>query len=138
MKKTRILVLCTGNSARSQMGEGLFREEGGDGYEVFSAGTRPSRVRPEAIAVMREIGIDISGNRSKSVDEFGGQLFDYVVTVCDNARDTCPVFPGATERIHWSLEDPAAVQGTEEERLAAFRRIRDQLHERVKGFLSRE
>jgi arsenate reductase len=138
MKKTRILVLCTGNFARSQMGEGLFREEGGDDYEVFSAGTKPSRVRPEAIAVMREINIDISGNRSKSVDEFAGQLFDYVVTVCDNARDTCPVFPGATERIHWSLEDPAAVQGTEEERLAAFRRIRDQLHERVKGFLSRE
>jgi arsenate reductase len=134
MKKTRVLVLCTGNSARSQMGEGLFREEGGNGYEVFSAGTRPSQVRPEAIAVMREIGIDISGNRSKSVDEFAGQPFDYVVTVCDNARDTCPVFPGATERIHWSIEDPAAVQGAEEERLSAFRRIRDQLQERVKGF----
>lgn len=138
MKKTRVLVLCTGNSARSQMGEGLFREEGGGDYEVFSAGTRPSRVRPEAIAAMREIGIDISGNRSKSVDEFAGQPFDYVVTVCDNARDTCPVFPGTAERIHWSLGDPAAVQGTEEERLAAFRRIRDQLQERVKGFLSRE
>jgi len=135
MKRTRILVLCTGNSARSQMGEGLFREEGGDGYDVSSAGTRPSQVRPEAIAVMREIGIDISGNRSKSVDEFAGQAFDFVVTVCDNARDNCPVFPGATERIHWSLEDPAAVQGTEEERLTAFRRIRDQLRERVKIFV---
>jgi len=112
-----------------------FREEGGAGYQVFSAGTRPSRVRPEAIAVMGEIGIDISGNRSKSVDEFAGQAFDFVVTVCDRARDNCPVFPGATERIHWSLEDPAAVEGTEEERLAAFRRIRDQLRERVKTFV---
>ena len=135
MQKTRILVLCTGNSARSQMGEGLFREEGGGGYEVSSAGTRPSQVRPEAIAVMREIGIDISGHRAKSVDEFAGQEFDFVVTVCDSARDNCPVFPGATQRIHWSLEDPAAVQGTEEERLAAFRRIRDQLRDRVRTFL---
>jgi len=135
MKRTRVLVLCTGNSARSQMGEGLFREEGGGGYEVSSAGTRPSQVRPEAIAVMREIGIDISGHRAKSVDEFAGQEFDFVVTVCDSARDNCPVFPGATQRIHWSLEDPAAVQGTEEERLAAFRRIRDQLRDRVRTFL---
>jgi arsenate reductase len=135
MTKNRILVLCTGNSARSQMGEGLFRHEGGDAYEFFSAGTQPSSVRPEAIAVMREIGIDISGHRSKSVDEFAGQSFDYVVTVCDNARDHCPVFPGRTERLHWSFEDPAAVEGGEEERLAAFRRIRDQIHERVKAFL---
>jgi len=135
MQKTRILVLCTGNSARSQMGEGLFRDEGGGGYEVSSAGTKPSQVRTEAIAVMREIGIDISGNRSKSVDEFAGQAFDFVVTVCDSARDNCPVFPGATKRIHWSLEDPALVQGTEEERLAAFRLIRDQLRERVKAFV---
>jgi len=135
MKRTRILVLCTGNSARSQMGEGLFREQGGGDYEVFSAGTRPSLVRPEAIAVMREIGIDISGNRSKSVDEFAGRSFDFVVTVCDNARDNCPVFPGAAQRVHWSLEDPAAVQGSEEERLAAFRRIRNQLQERVEKFV---
>jgi arsenate reductase len=135
VKKTRILVLCTGNSARSQMGEGLFRAEGGAGYEVSSAGIRPSRVRPEAVTVMHEIEIDISGNRSKSVDEFDGQAFDFVVTVCDSARDNCPIFPGATERIHWSLEDPAAVQGTKEERLAAFRRIRDQLRKLVKTFL---
>jgi arsenate reductase len=135
MTKNRILVLCTGNSARSQMGEGLFRHEGGGAYEFFSAGTRPSSVRPEAIAAMREIGIDISGHRSKSVDEFAGQSFDYVVTVCDNARDHCPVFPGRTARLHWSFEDPAAVEGGEEERLAAFRRIRDQIHERVKAFL---
>lgn len=134
MKKIRVLVLCTGNSARSQMGEGFFRQEGGEAYEVFSAGTRPSQVRPEAIHVMRELGIDISGNRSKSVEEFGGQPFDYVVTVCDNARDNCPVFPGGGQRVHWSLEDPAAVRGTEEERCAAFRRIRDQVQERVKAF----
>ncbi|MDR3719834.1 MAG: arsenate reductase ArsC [Bryobacteraceae bacterium] len=130
----KILVLCTGNSARSQMGEGLFRSEGGGVFEVFSAGTKPSSVRPEAIAVMKEIGIDISGHRSKSVDEFSGQSFDYVVTVCDNARDNCPVFPSGTSRLHWSFEDPAAVQGSEAERLAAFRRIRDRIHERVKTF----
>ena len=111
----RILVLCTGNSARSQMGEGLFRHEGRGEYEVESAGTRPSRVRPEAIAVMKEVGIDISGHRSKSVDEFAGQRFDFVVTVCDNARDTCPVFPAGTARLHWSFTDPAAVEGTETE-----------------------
>jgi arsenate reductase len=130
----RILVLCTGNSARSQMGEGLFRHEGGAGYEVFSAGTKPGAVRPEAIAVMREAGIDISGHRSKSVEEFAGQSFDYVVTVCDHARDNCPVFPEGTVRLHWSFEDPAAVEGSETERLSAFRRIRDQIHERVKAF----
>ncbi len=130
----RILVLCTGNSARSQMGEGLFRQEGRGAYQVDSAGTQPSHVRPEAIAAMKEIGIDISAHRSKSVSEFEGQPFDYVVTVCDNARDNCPVFPGSAQRIHWSLEDPAAVQGTEQERMDAFRRIRDQLHERVKAF----
>jgi arsenate reductase len=135
MGKKRVLVLCTGNSARSQMGEGLFRAEGGEAVDVFSAGTTPSSVRPEAITVMKEIGIDISGHRSKSVDEFAGQSFDYVVTVCDNARDNCPVFPAGAERIHWSFEDPAAVHGSEGERLSAFRRIRDQIHERVKVFV---
>jgi arsenate reductase len=118
------------------MGEGLFRHGGHGGYEVESAGTKPSRVRLEAIAVMKEIGIDISRYRSKSVDEFARQSFDYVVTVCDNARDACPVFPAGTERIHWSFEDPAAVEGSEEERLAAFRRIRDQIRERVTAFYS--
>ena len=134
MGKKRVLVLCTGNSARSQMGEGLFRAEGGAGVDVFSAGTKPGSVRPEAITVMKEIGIDISGHRSKSVDEFAGQSFDYVVTVCDNARDSCPVFPAGTERIHWRFEDPAAVEGSEGERLSAFRRIRDQIREHVKAF----
>ena len=137
MGKQRILVLCTGNSARSQMGEGLFRSVGGDTVEVASAGTRPSHVRPEAIAVMKEIGIDISNHRSKSAGELAGQPFDYVVTVCDHARDQCPVFSGPAQRIHWSFEDPAAVEGTETERLEAFRRIRDQIRERVKGFFSR-
>ena len=136
MNKKRVLVLCTGNSARSQMGEGLFRAEGGEEYEVFSAGTKPSHFRPEAIAVMHEIGVDISGHRSKSVDEFTDQSFDYIVTVCDNARDICPIFQGGGERIHWSFEDPAAVEGGEEERRAAFRRIRDQIHGRVKTFFS--
>lgn len=116
------------------MGEGLFRHEGRGEYEVASAGTNPGHVSAEAIAVMKELGIDISGHRSKSVGEFEGQSFDYVVTVCDNARDNCPVFPGGAKRIHWSLEDPAAVKGTEEERRDAFRRIRDQLYERVKAF----
>ncbi len=134
MAKKRVLVLCTGNSARSQMGEGLFRAESRGEFEVFSAGTKPASVRAEAIVVMKEIGIDISGHRSKSVDEFIGQAFDFVVTVCDNARDNCPVFPGGTERIHWSFEDPAAVGGSEAKRLDAFRRTRDLIHQRVKEF----
>jgi arsenate reductase (thioredoxin) len=133
--KKKVLILCTGNSARSQMAEGLFRHEGGDAYEVFSAGTHPSHVRGEAIAVMNEIGIDISSHRSKSVDEFKNQEFDYVITVCGNANESCPVFPGKTRRMHWPYEDPAAVQGSDEERRAAFRRVRDQMHGRIMVFL---
>lgn len=129
--KPKVLILCTGNSARSQMAEGLFRRALGERFEVFSAGTHPSYVRPEAIQVMREIGVDISAHRSKSVQEFLGQTFRYVITVCDNARESCPVFPGPVERIHWSFEDPAAVSGAEEERLAAFRRVRDQIAEKI-------
>jgi arsenate reductase (thioredoxin) len=131
----RILILCTGNSARSQMAEGLLRHQMGNSCEVFSAGTRPTRVRPEAIAVMREAGINISGHRSKSVDEFAGQDFDYVITVCDNARESCPVFPARTQRIHWSIQDPAAIEGGEEERLNAFRRARNELQERLRTFV---
>ena len=123
----RVLILCTGNSARSQMAEGLLKHMAGDRFEVYSAGTEPGSVRHEAIAVMKEIGIDISGNRSKNVNEFKGEVFDYVLTVCDNARETCPVYPGHTNRLHQSFEDPAAVRGSEEERLSAFRRIRDQI-----------
>ncbi|MBZ5592303.1 MAG: arsenate reductase ArsC [Acidobacteriia bacterium] len=133
MPKTRVLILCTGNSARSQMAEALLRHDAGDRFEVFSAGTKPTQVRPEAIVVMSELGIDISGQRSKSMDEFAGQRFDYVVTVCDHARDNCPVFPAATTRIHWSFEDPAAVEGPEERRLAAFRHVRDGMRGRLRG-----
>ncbi len=129
MPKERVLILCTGNSARSQMAEGLLRHDFGDRFEVFSAGTKPSHVRPEAIKAMSELGIDLSGHRSKHVDEFVGQEFSYVITVCDNAKESCPIFPGKTQRIHWSFEDPAGVQGSEEERLAAFRKIRDQIRE---------
>jgi arsenate reductase (thioredoxin) len=132
--KKRVLVLCTGNSARSQMAEGLLRHDAGDRFEVFSAGTKPSRVRAEAVAVMRELGIDISGQRSKSVDEFAGQHFDCVLTVCDNAKESCPIFPGKTVVVHQNFEDPAAVGGSEEERLAAFRCVRDLLREYLKGF----
>ncbi len=132
----RVLILCTRNSARSQMAEGLLRHDGGGSFEVFSAGTKPTQVRPEAIAAMREAGIDISGHRSKSADEFAGQTFDYVITVCDNAKETCPVFPARTKRIHWSVEDPAAaVEGSEYERLAAFRRIRDELRKHLERFV---
>jgi arsenate reductase len=130
----RILVLCTANSARSQMAEGLFREALGRRFEIHSAGARPSFVRPEAIAVMAELGIDLSTHRSKSLDEFLATEFRYVVTVCDHARDACPHFPGLAERIHWSLPDPAAVQGPEEDRLAAFRQVRDQLRALIQNF----
>jgi arsenate reductase len=125
--KKRVLILCTGNSARSQMAEGLLRNDAGDRFEVESAGTKPSSVRPEAVAVMRELGIDISGHRSKSVQEFDGQKFDYVITVCDSARESCPFFFGGAHRLHRDFEDPAALHGTAEERLALFRRVRDEL-----------
>src|SRR5271168_3415622 len=121
--KKRVLILCTGNSARSQMAEGLLRHDAGDRFEVECAGTRPSHIRPEAIAVMSELGIDVSGQHSKTVKEFSGQHFDYVLTVCDNAKETCPIFPGKTVTIHRNFEDPATVQGSEEERLALFRRV---------------
>ncbi|MCX7604713.1 MAG: arsenate reductase ArsC [Bryobacteraceae bacterium] len=132
--REKILVLCTGNSARSQMAEGLLREALGGRFEIHSAGTRPSHVRPEAIEVMRELGLDISGHRSKHLDEFRGTEFRYVITVCDHAAETCPAFSGIAERIHWSFEDPAAVEGDEQTRLAAFRRIRDQIAEKVRSF----
>lgn len=113
------------------MAEGLLRTLAGDRFEVQSAGTKPSFVRPEAIDAMREIGVDLSSHRSKSAAEFAGQAFDYVITVCDNARDVCPVFPSGTIRLHWSFEDPAAIDGPAEARLSAFRRIRDLIRERL-------
>ncbi len=135
-KKLRVLILCTGNSARSQMAEGLLRHVGGTRYEVFSAGTKPVGMNPVAIEVMREEGIDISKQRSKSVAEFAGQEFATVITVCDNAAEECPVFPGAPQRVHWSLPNPAAVSGTKEEKLEAFRKVRDELERRIQSFVN--
>ena len=132
--RKRVLILCTGNSARSQMAEGLLRHLADDRFEVASAGVAPAQVRPEAITVMRELGIDISQHRSKSVDEFSGQEFDYVITVCDNANEQCPVFPANTKRIHWSFEDPAAAEGDEHSRLAVFRRVRDEILDQLRLF----
>ena len=134
--KQRVLILCTGNSARSQMAEGLLRDMAGNRFEVESAGVAPTFVRPEAIEAMREIGIDISQHRSKSVDEFAGQPFDHVITVCDNANQQCPMFPGKAERIHWSIPDPAEVAGEENTRMTAFRSARDELRERLTTFLA--
>ncbi len=130
----RVLILCTGNSARSQMAEGLLREMAGDEYEVESAGVAPTSVRPEAVTVMREVGIDISAQYSKSIDQFRDQEFDYVITVCDNAKEQCPVFPGNAERLHWSFDDPAAAEGDEHARLVVFRRVRDEIQERLRAF----
>ncbi|MFN2455960.1 MAG: arsenate reductase ArsC [Pyrinomonadaceae bacterium] len=135
-EKMRVLILCTGNSARSQMAEGLLRQDGGAAFEVFSAGVEPGSVRPLAIEAMREIGIDISTHRSKSVDEFAGEEFAYVMTVCDNANERCPVFPGKTKRVHWSFDDPAAAEGDEAARLAVFRRVRDEIRARLQKFIS--
>lgn len=130
MKK--ILILCTGNSARSQMAEGLLKHICQNEFEVFSAGTRPSIIRPEAIKVLAEIGIDISGNRSKSADEFINEEIDYVLTVCDNAKENCPYFPAKTKLIHHSFEDPAEIEGGEERRLAIFRKVRDEIEKYLK------
>ncbi len=133
----RVLILCTGNSARSQMAEGWLRHLTAGRVEVYSAGTHPSSVHPLAIRVMAERGIDLSMHRSKSVQEFLGQSFDYVITVCDRAKEACPVFPGAPMRIHWSMPDPAAVAGAASS-LDGFRQIRDRLEARLKAFVARE
>ena len=134
--KKRVLILCTGNSARSQMGEGLLRHLAGGLFEVESAGFKPSHVRSEAIKVMDELGIDISAQRSKSVDEFAGQKFDYVITVCNSAKETCPIFSGKAIRIHQTFEDPPpGIIGDESSRLAIFRRVRDEIKEWLEGFI---
>ncbi len=132
--KHSVLILCTANSARSQMAEGLLRHDHGDRFTVESAGSRATLVRPEAIAVMAEIGIDISSHRSKSVDEFAATPFDYVLTVCDNAREACPIYPGHGTRIHHNFPDPAAETGEEAARLAAFRAVRDEIRSWLRGF----
>ena len=134
--KQRVLILCTGNSARSQMAEGLLRDLTGGRMEVYSAGTRPSSVNPLAVAAMRERGIDISSQRSKHLDEFRDQPFDVVITVCDNAAESCPVFPGSARRIHWSFPDPAAAEGDDEARLAVFRRVRDAIEARLREWVA--
>jgi|SRR5436190_23891375 len=132
----RVLFLCTGNSARSQMAEGLLRSLGGDRFEVSSAGTIASFVRPQAIAVMNELGIDISHHRSKSIDEFVDDHLDFVITVCDHAKQHCPTFPRPAKRAHWSIDDPVGA-GSEAEELTAFRRARDELRERIIAFLTK-
>jgi len=132
--KKRVLILCTGNSCRSQMAEGILRHYRGQEFEVFSAGTKPSVVNPTAIKVMKEIGIDISGQRSKHVDEFKGQNMDYVITVCDNAKESCLIFPGAVKVVHWSFPDPPHDQGESEIILNDFRKVRDMIVAEFKSF----
>lgn len=130
----RVLFLCTHNSARSQMAEALLRQQAGNAFEVHSAGTEATRVHPLAIAAMREVGVDISTQRSKTLDENVGEHFDYVITVCDQANESCPTFPGALERINWSFEDPSQAKGTDDERLKRFRTVRDAILGRIRLF----
>jgi arsenate reductase (thioredoxin) len=134
-EKSRVLFLCTHYSARSQMAEGLLRHLAGDRFEAMSAGTEATHVRPLAIGAMEEVGIDISGQESKTLERYLEEPFDYVITVCDDANETCPFFPGASTRLHWSFEDPSKAQGSEEERLTVFRRVRDGIRDRVQAEL---
>ena len=134
--KQKVLFVCTGNSCRSQMAEGLLRHYGKDKFEVFSAGLETSYVHPLAIKAMAESGIDITNQYSKTVNEFQGQNFSYVITVCDGAKELCPVFPGKYNAIHWSIEDPASAEGTENERMKVFRRVRQNILERINNFVS--
>ena len=135
-KKARVLFLCTHNSARSQMAEGLLRHLAGDRFEVHSAGTEATHVRPLAIRAMEEIGVDISGQESKTLERYQQEPFDYVITVCDDANEACPIFPGAQSRLHWSFKDPSKAEGSEEERLAVFREVRDGIRRRIEEDLS--
>jgi arsenate reductase (thioredoxin) len=130
-KKALVLFLCTHNSARSQMAEGLLRHLAGDRFEAHSAGTEATLVRPLAIQAMDEIGIDICGQEPTTLGRYLAEPFDYVITVCDEANEACPVFPGARNRLHWSLEDPSRAEGTEQERLEVFRKVRDEIRERI-------
>ena len=131
----RVLFVCTGNSARSQMAEAILRRRGGERFDVASAGTDPRGVHPLTVRALAEAGIDVSGAHSRSIEEFLGQEFDYVVTVCDQAREACPVFPGAARSLHWGYDDPVLAQGTDEERLEAFRRTLAQIGERIGQFI---
>lgn len=134
--RKRVLFLCTGNSARSQMAEGWLRHLAADRFEVFSAGTRPAGLNPHSVEAMHEVGIDISGQRSKSVDEFAGQPFDYVITVCDGAKEACPILPGPGRRMHQSFEDPAAAPADEQPEV--FHRVRDQIGDWLRQFVRNE
>lgn len=133
--KKNVLFLCTGNSCRSQMAEGWLRHLAGDRFDVKSAGTHPAGLNHDAVEAMREVGIDISHHRSKGMEPFSGQRFDHVITVCDRAKDSCPIFPGASSMDHWPFDDPALAQGSPEERKAVFRRVRDEIAERVRRFI---
>jgi arsenate reductase len=137
-ERRRVLFVCTHNSARSQMAEGLLRAAGGDRYEAMSAGTDATAVRPEAVAAMAELGIDIGAQTSKTLAPFMGQRIDLLVTVCDQAREACPTLPGVARQLHWSIPDPAAVRGSDAERAAAFRAARDELAERIEALLAAE
>ena len=130
-ERARVLFVCTHNSARSQMAESLLRHLAGDRFEAHSAGTEATHVRPLAIRAMDEIGVDITGQESKTLERYLEQPIDYVVTVCDAANEACPFFPGAKNRLHWSFEDPSRAEGTEEERLEVFRKVRDEIRERI-------
>jgi len=134
-ERSRVLFLCTHNSARSQMAEGLLRHLAGDRFEAHSAGTEATQVRPLAIRAMDEIGVNISGQESKTLERYLREPFDHVITVCDDANEACPFFPGAENRLHWSFEDPSRAEGTEEERLAVFRLVRDRIRDRVQAEL---
>lgn len=137
MKPKRVLFLCTGNSCRSHMAEGLLRALSRGKFEAFSAGAKPAGyIHPLAIEAMRELSIDISRHTSKSLAAFDGQKFDYLITVCDNAREACPTYAGATEQLHWSFDDPAQASGTDEQKMAAFRRVRDEIRQRIQLFLA--
>jgi arsenate reductase len=133
--KQRVLFLCTHNSARSQMAEGLLRALAGDRFEAHSAGTEATSIRPLAVRAMREIGVDISGQESKTLDRYLHESFNYVITVCDDANEACSFFPGAQSRLHWSFEDPSKAKGKEEERLAVYRSVRDRICQRIEADL---
>ena len=138
MSVARVLFLCTHNSARSQMAEGLLRRLAGDRFEVASAGTEARGVNPVAVRAMAEIGIDLRGHTSKTLERFLGERWDYVITVCDNANESCPVFPGRISRLHWSFDDPSAAAGGDEQRLAVFRRVRDEIRARIDAWLAQQ
>ncbi|MBI2204454.1 MAG: arsenate reductase ArsC [Candidatus Rokubacteria bacterium] len=135
MERQRVLFLCTHNSARSQMAEGFLRALAGDRFDVASAGTERTRVNPLATRAMSEVGVDLSGHSSKTVDGLLGERWDYVVTVCDDANERCPIFPGRTTRLHWSVPDPSKATGTDGERLAVFRQVRDAIRARLVDWL---